>query len=132
MAQETSSFPLPCCFPPIICPHNPPYEQLLVGVGWVPWHLLSSSGPGGGGGGAAGGAVLHFVIITSVIPPIIHSMSSCSWGWRRAVDIPLLGSPGIPLHPPSPRPHIPFERGGGDWVAVGMCCTFFIVAGCPQ
>ncbi|KAF8231112.1 hypothetical protein L208DRAFT_1399357 [Tricholoma matsutake] len=47
---------------------------------------------------------------------------------------PLLGSPGIPLHPPSPcrQPHIPFEWGGGDWVGVGMGCTFFIVAGRPQ
>ena len=31
------TFPLPHHFPVVICsPHNPPYEQLLVGLGWVP------------------------------------------------------------------------------------------------
>ena len=31
------TFPLPHHFPIVICsPHNPPYEQLLIGVGWVP------------------------------------------------------------------------------------------------
>ena len=43
MAQGTSvtspgpTFPLPHHFPVVVrSPHNPPYEQLLVGVGWVP------------------------------------------------------------------------------------------------
>ena len=42
MAQETSltspgpTFPLPRHFPVVVrSPHNPPYEQLLVGMGWV-------------------------------------------------------------------------------------------------
>jgi len=31
--------PLPCHFPIAIhSPHNPPYEQLLIGMGWVPCH----------------------------------------------------------------------------------------------
>ena len=33
-------FPLPHHFPVVICsPHNPPYKQLLIGMGWVPCHL---------------------------------------------------------------------------------------------
>ena len=42
MAQETSAtspgptFPLPCHFPIVVrSPHNPPYKQLLIGMGWV-------------------------------------------------------------------------------------------------
>jgi hypothetical protein len=83
MAQETSltatspgpSFPLPRRFPPIVCsPHNPPYEQLLVGVGvgamafgvvvWPCWCWSSVSLSYNSGA------------------PAIHPTSSCSSAWR--------------------------------------------------
>jgi len=73
MAQEMSltspglSTPLPCHFLVVHSPHNPPYEQLLIGVGlgamvlgiiiwpWWWWSSLYSHGA-----------------------PTIHLMSSCS------------------------------------------------------
>jgi hypothetical protein len=56
---------------------------------------------------------------------------ACIWGLLGAywMGIPLLGSPGIPLHPPSrcQQPHIPFERGGGG---LGGCACALRVFRC--
>jgi len=63
MAQETSlmspgpSIPLPCYFLVVVCsPHNPPYEQLIIGMGvgavalsviiWPWWSWSLWWGPG--------------------------------------------------------------------------------------
>ena len=58
------------------------------------------------------------------------------WGSLGAyrVGIPLLGSPSVPLHPPSlcQQPHIPFERGGelggcGHALRIFHCCRLSLV-----
>jgi hypothetical protein len=54
---------------------------------------------------------------------------ACIWGLLGAywVGIPLLGSLGIPLRPPSPcrQPHIPFEQGGGGFGGHGGVLRIF-------
>ena len=76
--------------------------------------------------GMGGGLVFSVLGGLSVLVTV-----ACLWGSLGAyrVGIPLLGSPSIPLHPPSlcQQPHIPFEQGG----ELGGCgCALHVFCHC--
>ena len=85
---------------------HPPHEQLLMG-------LLAAVGIGGG-------SVLSWDSVWGCRARQCNM--ACVQGLLCAYQagIPLLGSPGIPLHHPiqCQQPHIPFEWGGGG---LGSC-----------
>ena len=82
--------------------------------------------------------VPHFAVIASIVPPVIHPTSSCSWGWRRVVCLalsfwgrsgvlgPFLGVVGARRHPLT-LPTLQADAcsgGNGWWVGVVMGSSF--------
>jgi hypothetical protein len=83
---------LSCLLPHTIAvdTHDPPYEQVLVGMGWVSLSSSSSSGPG------PGARRCQF------LAPMVHPTSRCLQAWGRCWLLP----------------HLTGFRGGGGGISV--------------
>ena len=102
---------MPChCHPHPLCIHEPPYEQLLIGVGWV--HSLSP--------------LSHLPGPLSVIPfsCCLYHLAAGWWYCPLALFLHLLVVPAPCMHPVSSCSQLWWGVLGNFWVcrAGGGCC----------